>query len=119
MFHVSDAICHHLPPSGLSGETARTPPHVRSQTNRTTEFFRLPVDCGWRTCSANWPITGGKSPSQADELRRADSPKRRRLRQIRTPTAHILWRRFPRLLLVNVRPTAGTPTKTTYKANSE
>ena len=49
------AICHHLPPSGLSGETARTPPHVRSQiySLRVVSAFWLTPNKPQRPTMAN------------------------------------------------------------------
>jgi hypothetical protein len=32
-------------------ESARTPRYLGSQTNFTSNFFCLPVNCGWQTCS--------------------------------------------------------------------
>jgi hypothetical protein len=65
---------------------------------RTSSVFRLTAGGRHVREVAN---TRGKSPSQEGEQRRADSPSRGAATPIRTPTTHILWRRFARLLLVN------------------
>ena len=56
-FVSGTAICHHLPPSGLSGETARTPQHVPSQ------IYPL------RTFSAFWLTVGKPAPLKMADTR--------------------------------------------------
>jgi hypothetical protein len=65
---------------------------------RTSSAFRLTVVGRHVREVAN---SCGKSLSRDDEHRWADSPNRGAATPIRTSTTHILWRRFPRLLLVN------------------
>src|ERR1017187_88586 len=54
------AVGAHCQPEGSEFET-----RLGSQTNRTTKFFRLPVNCDWQTCSRSGqysregPLSGG------------------------------------------------------------
>jgi hypothetical protein len=100
---LQPTICTHLHPSASLRRVASNSACLASQTNRTTKFFRLPVNCAWQTCSRSGQYSR-EGPSQESDHRRTDSPSRSAAKPIRIPTTHILWRRFARLLLVNGAP---------------
>jgi hypothetical protein len=90
------AICHHLPPSGLSGETARTPQHVRSQTNFTSNSSCLLVDASNRDVREVAKTREKEPLSRTLALSGLGAAKPTRAR-----AAHILRRRFGESLLVD------------------
>jgi hypothetical protein len=63
----------------VRGAVSNDRPYRDSQIKLPTEFFRLPVDCDWQTCSSKVANNRNKISLRDDEHCWADSPSRRRL----------------------------------------